>query len=820
MQEIMKPKISVIIPLYNVEDYIEECLNSIINQTYGIDNLEIILIDDQSKDTTYQIALTYKNRYPENVNLIKNERNIGIGRVRNLGVSKSIGEYFIFVDSDDVLPIDAIEKMTRPLDEDPDLDLVIGKHQNFYEDRLLNIPIYKQMKLFDQEAWMTIHEMQLKDLFLVFDLTPTWGKLYKTRWVKEKGIKATEGYYYEDAIFAMSAIFYANRIKFIKDVIYLYRRDNYSSITREFSRQKNDDYIKSIQDIREELLTNEFAKFRLYSELRLFNMWRTVIFINCVELIPDDELEDYNESIKEWLRISNEFSPSFIQRLPLFWRNIISKIKDTEDDMLVKFIYYFKRMKRVNQKYILKSIFNENERTFTFDDTLEIFTNIENKFNLLEQKVSGVYFWRLIRFAVFENILVQLRMQKLMGSENTLGNSSILEQIEKYHNYDNSPFYGDYSVENIVFDHSRRQKYKGKYIDYKSFHLLEGFNAHGVGYQVLEIPYNGEHFIESSEERKYLESLFLFLENKKNTQTFFNREENDLLLFIEEEFYKQTGVILEMREMIKKVIQDFKVRYIYFVKLFKKRQTKKVYLIGAWWHTAIIAAAQKLNIEVIDVQYAAFSKYHLGFSYENVNTKKIPYYPDKIYTWGEYWKNNGHIPIPENNKLVFGNKFMQDKMEEYEHIEKKKQILVISQGVHGEDINSTAYQLAKRLPEYDVIVKLHPKEKLETYVNRYNQLENFMYADNEIDLFKYFAESEYTIGVFSTAIFEAAAFGSKVILLNLIGVEHFLDLVNEGYFHLVDDADEIKEIIENKKESEKNFITEQFFSSKTTLNGI
>lgn len=813
-------KISVIIPIYNVEDYLEDCLESIINQTYGIENLEVILIDDQSKDNTYQIAKKFEERYPEIIVLIKNKENIGIGRVRNLGVSKCTGDYFVFVDSDDILPLDAIEKMAQPLSEDPELDLVIGKHQNFYEDRLLNIPIYKQMKLFDQEAWVTIHELQLKDLLLVFDLTPTWGKLYKTNWVREKKIKATEGYYYEDAIFALSAIFKANRIKFIKDVIYLYRRDNYSSITREFSRQKNDDYIKSIQDIRNELLINEFSEFRPYSELRLFNMWRTVIFINCVELIPEEELPEYRDSLIEWLRMSNTFSADFVKRMPLFWKNIIEQIKKTDDDKLIDFLHYFKRIKRVNQRYILKSILYENERIFTFDEVLEIFTGIENKFNLLERKISNVYFWRLIRFAVFENILVQLRMQKQMGSENTLGESTIVEQIEKYHNTENSPFYGEYTIDNIVFDHSRRQKYKGKYIDYKSFHLLEEFDKKNTNYQVLEIPFNGEHYIESSQERKYLESLFLFLENKKETSTFFNLEECKLLLEIEEEVFKQTGVILEMREMIKKVIQDFKLRYMYFVKLFKKRKTKKIYLIGAWWHTAIIAAANKLNIEVIDVQYAAFSKYHLGFSYENIETSNIPYYPDKIYTWGEYWKGNGHIPIPEKNKLIFGNKFMQDKINEYKNVEKKKQILVISQGVHGEDINSTAYQLAELLPDYNVVVKLHPKEKIGTYENRYNQLDNFKYADGDKDLFQYFAESEYTIGVFSTAIFEAASFESKVILLNLVGVEHFLDLVNKGYFYLVNDAEDVKMIVQNKTEPNKRFITEKFFSSKTTLEEI
>ncbi|MBD1381376.1 glycosyltransferase family 2 protein [Metabacillus arenae] len=808
-----KLKISVVIPIYNVELYLEECLDSVINQTYGIENLEVILIEDQSTDNSYEIAANYQKMFPEHVTLIKNEENMGLGKNRNIGVEHSTGDYVLFIDSDDKFPLDAIEKFTNPLKEDPDLELLIGTHRNWFGEKLTSSPIYKQLKLFANQSIINITELQLKELLLIFDLTPAWAKLYKTEWIKKNQYKAVEGHYYEDAFFTMTTFFNAKKIKFIKDVVYLYRRDNFSSITRTFSKQKNDDYLKSIMDVRTQLLIGDFDKYKMYSELRLFNMWRNVIFVNCVELISNDELPDYEEDIKRWLLLSKELSSSFVGRLPLFWQTILKKISTSKEENLIDLIYYFKRLKKANPKYISRSVFNENERTFSFAELLTIFNTIENNLHLFEHKISNVYFWRLVRFTVFENILVQLKMQKLMGSENTFGKSSILEQIERYHTTENSPFYGEYSLNSIILDHSRRQKYKGKYIDYKSYHLLEQLDDKNIDYQVLELPHNGEHYIDSSENRKYLESLFLFLEKKTKSNFSFNQDESQLLLQIEEAFYEQTGVILEIRDLIKKVINDFKLRYLYFVKLFKKRGVKKVYLVGGWWHTAIIAAAHKLNIEVIDVQYAAYSKYHLGFCYDNVNSK-IPYYPDKIYVWGEYWKNNGYLPIKEENKLIFGNKFMQEKIEEYKDVKKKQQILVISQGVHGDDINHTAYKLAEKLPNYEIVVKLHPKENEERYKDKYNGLPNFKYADNSIDLFHYFAESTYTIGVFSTAIFEAAAFHNKVILLNLLGVEHFIDLVESENFYLVNDEREIVDIVCNENNSTKSLNTDMFFSTE------
>jgi glycosyltransferase involved in cell wall biosynthesis len=809
-------KISVIIPIYNVETYLDECLNAIINQSYGIENLEVIIIDDCSTDNSYEIARNYKEKYPDNFVLIKNENKLGIGKIRNLGVNTATGDYFTFVDSDDLLPLDGLEKLSRPIYESFGLDLIIGRHQNFYADKVLNVPVYSKLNLFKQESEINIREMQLKDLILIFDLTPTWGKLYRTEWVKEKNIKATEDHYYEDAIFAMKAIFYANKIKFINDIIYFYRRDNYTSITREFSKKKNDDYIKSILDIREELLIGDLEKYKSYTDLRLFNMWRTVIFINCVELIPDDKIPSYKHSIQEWLLLCKGLSPSFVKRLPLFWRKIFKIINQTPKEELFKLLYYFKRIKMANPKKVLQSVLDENDNSFTLESILYTFNNIEKKLNLVQKQISNVYFWRLIRFAVFENILVQLKMQKLMGGENTLGSSSLLEQIEDYHTYETSPFYGEYNVDNIVFDHSRRQLYKGKYIDYKSYHLIEEFERNSISYQVLELPYNGNHFIEHSKKRKYLESMFLFLENKKYCDVQLTVEECEMLLEIEDEFFRETGVILELRGLVKRVIKDFNLKYLYYKKLFRKRNTKKVYLTGAWWNTAIIAAAHDLNIEVIDVQYAAFSKYHLGFSYAN-KEDKIPYYPDKIFVWGEYWKNNASLPIPEENKKIFGNIFIHEKLDEYKGIKKKKQILFISQGVHGEQINSIAFKLAKRVPDYDILVKLHPKENLNDYINKYTGLDNFRYSQEDEDLFKHFAQSEYTVGVFSTAIFEAATFDSKVILLNLVGVEHFIDLVINNYFYLANSENEIIKIIHKRTKPIKKFNNDYFFSTNTSL---
>ena len=96
-----KEKISVIIPCYNVQKYIMRCFDSIHSQTYGFENLEVILIDDLSTDNTWSILESLQRKYPENVISLKIQKKGKCGGARNLGMDICTGKYITFVDADD-----------------------------------------------------------------------------------------------------------------------------------------------------------------------------------------------------------------------------------------------------------------------------------------------------------------------------------------------------------------------------------------------------------------------------------------------------------------------------------------------------------------------------------------------------------------------------------------------------------------------------------------------------------------------------------------------------------------------------------------------
>ena len=120
-------KISIIIPCYNVVDQIDRCLRSVTNQSVGTDKLEIICVDDRSDDGTVDKLLKWEERFPENIMVIKCDENRRQGAARNTGLDYSTGQYVTFIDSDDWVEPDYIEKLAEPLMSD-DYDMVIADY--------------------------------------------------------------------------------------------------------------------------------------------------------------------------------------------------------------------------------------------------------------------------------------------------------------------------------------------------------------------------------------------------------------------------------------------------------------------------------------------------------------------------------------------------------------------------------------------------------------------------------------------------------------------------------------------------------------------
>ena len=109
----MSDKVSIIVPVYNVEKYLDECVKSILAQTYS--NIEIVLVDDGSKDTSGSMCDEYKKQ--DNRIVVVHKENGGLSSARNAGMENASGDYYIFVDSDDTISPDMVEEMVKKAKE-------------------------------------------------------------------------------------------------------------------------------------------------------------------------------------------------------------------------------------------------------------------------------------------------------------------------------------------------------------------------------------------------------------------------------------------------------------------------------------------------------------------------------------------------------------------------------------------------------------------------------------------------------------------------------------------------------------------------------
>lgn len=170
-------KISVIIPVYNDEKYLAQCLDSVLRQTYS--NIEIILVDDGSTDSTPELCEKYREKYA-NIRIL-HKKNGGVGSSRNAGLEMATGEYILFVDHDDLLSETHIEELYKLLKKN-DADIAVGNFNRFIEEkRAYGIWIKEDdyfEKTYTPEEWFSVeYETVPYNRSMIF-VVP-WGKLYK-----------------------------------------------------------------------------------------------------------------------------------------------------------------------------------------------------------------------------------------------------------------------------------------------------------------------------------------------------------------------------------------------------------------------------------------------------------------------------------------------------------------------------------------------------------------------------------------------------------------------------------------------------------------
>jgi glycosyltransferase involved in cell wall biosynthesis len=209
--------ISIIVPMYNVELYLEKCVESIEKQTYQ--NIEVILVDDGSKDNTLEIANNLAKKY-DNINVYM-QKNQGQGAARNTGIAHLHGEYVMFIDADDFMSTEMCEKLLTIMLRFR-LDIVECSYQEVF--CLINTMGYVYHTHVPEKVILTG-----SDFYENKPILSCCNKLYSKEYLNKINFKFTENHFAEDVYDISSVILHAKRIMRIDKSLYYYRKDNVSS---------------------------------------------------------------------------------------------------------------------------------------------------------------------------------------------------------------------------------------------------------------------------------------------------------------------------------------------------------------------------------------------------------------------------------------------------------------------------------------------------------------------------------------------------------------------------------------------------------------
>lgn len=216
----MEEKISVIIPCYNVEQYIDRCLTSVVEQTIGLDKLEIICVNDASTDGTWDKLCEWEARYSENILLINCEQNGKLGRARNIGMVHASGTYVVFLDSDDWMETDAYEKLYQLIRQ---YQCEIVAFENVRDNGMENI--WEKVNHRDREDfYLDVTEESERRKFLVTAIMDNGctNKMYTREFIVQNGLHFPEGRAYEDIYWGVFMQLCTNRVYFLNEKLYHY----------------------------------------------------------------------------------------------------------------------------------------------------------------------------------------------------------------------------------------------------------------------------------------------------------------------------------------------------------------------------------------------------------------------------------------------------------------------------------------------------------------------------------------------------------------------------------------------------------------------
>ena len=259
-------KVSILIPVYGVEQYIAECAQSLFSQTYR--DLEFIFVDDCSPDDSILVLKKVLEEFPERANqvrIIRHETNKGLGTARHTAFSHATGDAVLHVDSDDIIPKDAISLLADEMQK-RNYDIVSGAYAEYKAERL-GIIILQPKASHRQYLRMMLCQNLVKHHI--------WGRLYRRSFLLEQQIYSIPDINYCEDYAVVPRAFFTARYTTIDNLVYYYRTDNITSYTHQISHKNLVSMLKANAVVIDFFRKNDVkGLYHQALDMGLLNMYR------------------------------------------------------------------------------------------------------------------------------------------------------------------------------------------------------------------------------------------------------------------------------------------------------------------------------------------------------------------------------------------------------------------------------------------------------------------------------------------------------------------------------------------------------------------
>ncbi|MGJ0373016.1 glycosyltransferase [Aliarcobacter cryaerophilus] len=400
------PKISVIIPVYNSEKHLQKCINSIINQTFI--NFEAIFINDGSADSSLEILKSNKS-LDSRIKII-NQENCGTGEARNNGLKNALGEYILFVDADDTIESNMIEKMYLSFTTSSSDMVICGI------TRIL--PNGEKIK---DSSYKDINENNIFPLILSFTImSSVWNKLYKKEIFTKNNLFFPKNLKHnEDNAIMFQLIYFAKKISFVREDLY-----NWYYVENSKSNSISTERLDSINHVLN-IRYNFLIEYNIYNKYEIDFVKSMLILLN----LRINNIINFNNKLLKYFE-------NLVEHLPYFTKGNLQIAKHYLPQIYFNFI---NTIIKLNENSSLLSYFD-------YDDILNIKKYLGNPLGLLQSIIDNLDFYNPKDIYVYGTGENFIKLKQYLCKYNIKG------VLDKNPNYDNLINYNIVKLEDILLN--------------------------------------------------------------------------------------------------------------------------------------------------------------------------------------------------------------------------------------------------------------------------------------------------------------------------------------------------------------------------------